>query len=94
MTIALPLIEEQINLERDQISQGLKCLTDNTIKLENKSYASATVYGIASIDSLLPLVVQRIKDTNLRIHKGHTGVAFKEIHNGSCASPKIILLNS
>ena len=81
MTIALPLIEEQLKLERDQISQGLKCLTDNTIKLENKSYASATVYGIASIDSLLPLVVKRIKDTNLRIHKGHTGVAFKEIHN-------------
>ncbi len=81
MTIALPLIEEQLQLERDQINQGLKNLTDNTIKLENKSYASATIYGVASIDSLLPLVVQRIKDTNLRIHKGHTGVAFKDIHN-------------
>ncbi len=81
MSIALPLIEEQLQLERDQINQGLKNLTDNTIKLENKSYASATIYGVASIDSLLPLVVQRIKDTNLRIHKGHTGVAFKDIHN-------------
>ena len=52
---ALPLIEEQLQLERDQVSQGLKYLNDNTMKLENQSYASASVYGIASIDSLLPL---------------------------------------
>jgi DNA-directed RNA polymerase len=72
-------IEEQVQLERDQISQGLKRLRDNTTKLEGKSYASATVYGIASIDTLLPLVVERIKDTNLRIKKGKTGRSFKEI---------------
>jgi len=77
---SLPLIEQQLKLERDQVSQGLKCLTDNTIKLENKSYASATVYGIASIDSLLPLLVKHIEDTHNRIHAGHTGVAFKDIH--------------
>ena len=53
---SLPLIEQQLKLERDQVSQGLKCLTDNTIKLENKSYASATVYGIASIDSLTTFI--------------------------------------
>ena len=44
------LIEEQVKLERSQVSQGLKSLNDNTFKLEDKSYASATVYGIASID--------------------------------------------
>ncbi len=77
---SLPLIEQQLKLERDQVSQGLKCLTDNTIKLENQSYASATVYGIASIDSLLPLLVKHIEETHNRIHAGHTGVAFKEIH--------------
>ena len=77
---ALPLIEEQLQLERDQISQGLKSLTDNTIKLENQSYASASVYGIASIDTILPLVVEEIKNTHNRIHAGHTGIAFKEIH--------------
>ena len=73
-------IDEQVELERDQIRQGLKRLKDNTIKLENKSYASATIYGISSIDTLLPLLVKRIEDTNLRIHKGKYGVAFKDIH--------------
>ncbi len=56
-------IEQQIQLERDQIKQGLKRLRDNTRKLEDKSYASATIYGVTSIDVLLPLVVDRIKQT-------------------------------
>ena len=74
------LVNEQVELERSQVSQGLKRLNDNTFKLEDKSYASASVYGIASIDTLLPRLVDKITITNLRIHKGHTGVAFKEIH--------------
>jgi hypothetical protein len=53
-------IDEQIKLERDQIAQGLKRLHKNTRQLEEKSYGSATVYGITSIDSLLPLVVDKI----------------------------------
>jgi len=73
-------IEEQIQLERDQIRQGLKRLRDNTIKLENQSYASASIYGIASIDTLLPLLVKRITDTTERIHSRHNGVAFQHIH--------------
>ena len=72
-------IDEQVQLERDQIAQGLKRLRKNTSKLEDKSYASATVYGIASIDALLPLVVDRIKDTTNRIKEGKTGRSFKEI---------------
>ena len=72
-------IEEQVQLERDQIAQGLKRLRKNTCQLEEKSYASATVYGIASIDTLLPLVVDRIKDTTNRIKEGKTGRSFKEI---------------
>ena len=73
-------IDEQIKLERDQIAQGLKRLHKNTKQLEEKSYGSATVYGITSIDELLPKVVDVIKDTNSRIHKGHNGRAFKEIN--------------
>ena len=73
-------IHEQVELERDQIRQGLKRLKDNTIKLENQTYASATIYGIASIDTLLPLLVQKIDDTNERIHSRHNGVAFRHIH--------------
>ncbi|ADD94991.1 T7-like RNA polymerase [uncultured phage MedDCM-OCT-S04-C24] len=72
-------IDEQIQLERDAIAQGLKKLHKNTRDLEGKDYASATVYGTASIDTLLPLVVARIEATTNRIKEGKTGTAFKEI---------------
>ena len=72
-------IEEQIQLERDAISQGLKKLHKNTRDLEAKGYASASVYGAASIDTLLPLVVARIEATTNRIKEGKTGASFKEI---------------
>ena len=72
-------IDEQIRLERDQIRQGLKQLRDNTQRLEEKEYASASVYGVASIQTLIPLVVKRIEETNNRIHEGKIGVAFAEI---------------
>jgi len=72
-------IDEQIQLERDAISQGFKRLHKNTYDLESKSYASATVYGAASIDTLLPLVVARIEYTTARLTKGQAGKAFKEI---------------
>ena len=72
-------IDEQIQLERDAIAQGLKKLHKNTRDLESKEYASASVYGVASIDTLLPLVVARIEATTNRIKEGKTGVAFAEI---------------
>jgi DNA-directed RNA polymerase len=73
-------IDEQIQLERDAIALGLKKLHKNTRDLEGKDYASATVYGAASIDTLLPLVVARIEATvEYAIKRGKTGVAFKEI---------------
>ena len=72
-------IAEQVQLERDQISQGLKRLRKNTQQLEEKSYASATVYGISSIDVLLPIVVDRIeKTTHDRLTRG-TGHQFQLI---------------
>ena len=72
-------IDEQIQLERDAIAQGLKKLHKNTRDLEGKEYASASVYGAASIDTLLPLVVARIEATTSRIKEGKTGAAFAEI---------------
>ena len=36
-------IDEQVKLERDQIAQGLKRLRDNTSKLEQQNYASASI---------------------------------------------------
>ena len=80
LTLSTQQIDEQVKLERDQIRQGLKRLKDQTIKLENQNYASATIYGISSIDTLLPLVVQRIEKTNTKIHEGKYGVTFREIH--------------
>lgn len=72
-------IEEQIKLERDAIAHGLSKLHKNTRQLEEKSYASATVYGAASIETLIPLVIDRIESTTARLTKGQAGVAFKEI---------------
>jgi DNA-directed RNA polymerase len=72
-------IDEQIQLERDAIALGLKKLHKNTRDLEGKDYASASVYGAASIDTLLPLVVARIESTTNRLRKGQAGAAFKDI---------------
>ena len=72
-------ISAQVDLEREQIRQGLKRLRENTEKLEDKEYASATAYGVASIEQLLPRVVTRIQCTANRIKEGKTGVAFREI---------------
>ena len=72
-------IKEQVDLEREQIRQGLKQLRDNTANLEDKEYASASVYGVASIEQLIPLVAARIQATTNRIKEGKTGANFKEI---------------
>ena len=72
-------IAAQIKLEREQIKRGLEKLHSNTKQLEDKTYASATVYGVASISELVPLVVERIDETNNRIKQGKTGQNFKEI---------------
>ena len=73
-------IDEQVELERDAIRQGLKRLQDQTLKLEDQNYGSATIYGISSIQSLLPRIIKRIDDTNLKIHKGTFGHTFRDIH--------------
>ena len=53
-------IDEQIALEREQIRQGLERLRDNTVKLQDKEYASASVYGCSSIQELLPKAIEQI----------------------------------
>jgi len=56
-------IDAQIAFEREAIAHGLHKLHKNIRDLEDKSYASASVYGVASIDALLPTLVQYIEDT-------------------------------
>ena len=73
-------ISAQVDLEREQIRQGLERLRNNTIKLQDKEYASASVYGVSSIEELLPKVIQQIKDTNERIHQRHLGRHLAAIH--------------
>ena len=74
-------IAEQVQFERDAIRCGLEKLRKQTKDLEDKQYASATTYGTASMDSLLPLVVERIETTTNCLYKGQAGAAFKDIHN-------------
>ena len=65
-------IDEQIKFEREAIAHGLHKLHKNTQALENKSYASATVYGASSIEVLLPKVVEYIEKTRLiKLSCGH-----------------------
>ena len=73
-------IDQQIALEREQIRQGLDHLRSNTHNLEEKSYASSSIYGVASIRDLIPHVVGRINATRFRLIKGQAGINFKEIH--------------
>ncbi|MHA1138535.1 MAG: DNA-directed RNA polymerase, partial [Candidatus Thorarchaeota archaeon] len=72
-------IEEQLEWERHAKAQGLSRLHQQTAKLEKQDYASASVYGIASIDCIMPRVIAEIERTTSRIHHGQAGVHFKEI---------------
>lgn len=72
-------IEEQVNLEREAIRCGIDKLKENTRKLEKKTYASASVYGKASIDELMPPLVEMIEATTSQIYHKKNGVLFKEI---------------
>ena len=48
-------IEDQQEFERKQISGGLHKLRSNTTKLEEKTYASDTIYGSSFINSIIAL---------------------------------------
>ena len=74
------LTEQQIELEKRAIAYGRERLLDSTRRLEDKSYASASVYGTASIQAALLDVAAVIEDTLQRIHKGHNGKDFATIH--------------
>ena len=73
-------IEEELVWERHAKTQGLSRLHKQTASVESKDYASASVYGIASIDAILPLVCDEITNTvEYSIKRGKNGVLFKEI---------------
>ena len=55
-------LERQEKFERKQIKGGLERIRNNTKKLLDKDYASATVFGSASIETLLPYLIEFIED--------------------------------
>ena len=73
------LIDRQVEQERLQIHLGERNLEKNTAKAEDKAYASSTIYGVASIQELIPHVEKAIEGIGNRIREGKNGVAFKEI---------------
>ena len=71
-------IEDQEEFERKQISGGLHRLHSNTKKLEEKTYASATVYGSACMSSILPDLIAFIesKKKKYKVIAGKNTVVF------------------
>ena len=55
-------LEQQETYEREQIRGGLDKLRKDTLHLEKKEYASATVYGSASIATMLPTFIKYIDE--------------------------------
>ena len=60
-------IDEQVELERSAIKQGLKRLQDQTLKLEGQNYGSATIYGVSSIHTLLPKLVSLMEHLKVEV---------------------------
>ena len=72
--MATPLeIKRQVQLEKEAISCGQMRLHESLEKLESQSYASASVYGTASITSALPGVIKEIDDTRSKLKNGYAG---------------------
>jgi len=69
-------LERQASFERKQIKGGLEKIRSDTKKLLDKDYGSATVFGSASIETLLPYLIKYIdekKKKRLEVAKGGAG---------------------
>lgn len=73
-------IADQIALEREQIGTGLYLLDRNTRQLEEKAYASASVYGSSCVRAMLAPLSAKISETTDRLHERKAGLAFADIH--------------
>ena len=72
-------LQRQFLLEQEAISCGRQRLQDSLTKLEEKSYASASVYGVASIREALPYLMEHIEITFAKLKNGQAGKFFKPI---------------
>mgnify|MGYP003113269666 FL=1 len=72
-------IQQQIELEREALSCGKEKLHASLQRLQEKSYASASVYGTASISSALPSVMKDIDTCRAKLRKGQAGQYFRPV---------------
>ena len=73
-------ILDQQDFERKQIQGGKAKLQSNTAKLEEKTYASATVYGSSCVNSILPDLIAYI-DSKKEKYKVNAGPNMQVFHN-------------
>ena len=72
-------IQQQIELEREALSCGKEKLHASLQRLQEKSYASASVYGTASISSALPSVMKDIDTCRAKLRKGQAGQYYRPV---------------
>ena len=80
MLMATPSeIQRQIELEQEALSCGKQKLHDSLQRLHERSYASASVYGTASISASLPSVIKEIEDNLSKMKRGKAGTYYKPV---------------
>ena len=72
-------IAEQVALERECIRCGIDKLHSNTRHVEEREYASASVYGCSSIMSAQAAIAEAIRSNFNHIRSRNNGVLFAEI---------------
>ena len=72
-------IQRQVDLEREALSCGKQKLHASLQRLQEKSYASASVYGTASISAALPDVIKDIEANLSKMRKGQAGTYYKPV---------------
>ena len=72
-------LHRQFLLEQEAISCGRQRLHASMQKLEEKSYASASVYGVSSIREALPYLVTTVEETKFKLKTGQAGKFYKDI---------------
>jgi len=72
-------IQRQIELEQEALSCGKQKLHASLQRLQEKSYASASVYGTASISAALPSVIKDIEDNLSKMKNGRAGTYYKPV---------------
>ena len=74
-------IEAQVTLERECIRCGIDKLHKDTNKAEQREYASASIYGQASIAASQEAIAEAIQSTfDYKVTRGKSGVAFAQVH--------------